>query len=262
MAEVGKKTSLAPERTFRVGTGEMADSLALDGITRYSERLVPAFAALPNGLLEPKTKSDRIGNMEGLDHRGHTVVSWSVNTPAVIASEELSTPGLAERLSAASQCQLWGYRIGFHFDPLIHYEDWERDYEETVREAFGTVDHRAIAWVSLGTLRFTPHLRDTVKRRFPASSIPFGEFVPGHHGKLRYFRPIREEMYSKLSGWIRKYAPDTLVYLCIESRLVWERSLGYVPAGAASLSSRLDSCALPAADRSENRTPDLRPLDC
>ncbi len=262
MAEVRERLSLAPNRTFRIGTGEMADSLALDDITRYSEMLVPAFAALPNGLLELKTKSDRIENLEGLNHRGHTVVSWSINTPAVIASEELSTPNLAERLSAVRRCQLWGYRIGFHFDPLIHYRDWERDYEETVREALGSIDHRAIAWISLGTLRFTPHLRDTLKRRFPMSSIPFGEFVPGHHGKLRYFRPIREEMYSKMLGWIRRYAPDIFVYLCMESRLVWERSLGYAPTGTASLCARLDACALEAAAQNEDGPRDLRPLDC
>ena len=50
----------SPDRTFRIGTGELADSLALDHLTHYSRRLVTLFASLPNGILELKTKSDQI----------------------------------------------------------------------------------------------------------------------------------------------------------------------------------------------------------
>jgi len=240
-AEVRARLAAAPGRLHRIGTGEMADSLGLDDIAGYSRRLVPVFAALPNGILELKTKSDCIADLEGLDHRGRTVVSWSINTPAIIASDELRTPSLRERLAAARQCQAWGYRIGFHFDPLIYYDAWERDYEETVREVFASVDPGAIVWVSLGALRYTPGLRDILKSRFPRSRIAYGEFVPGHHGKERYFRPIREEMYSKMLGWIRACAPGVFVYLCMESRLVWENSLRHAPLDTADLSRQMDS---------------------
>ena len=241
MTEVAEKLSGAPDAFFRIGTGEMADSLALDDITCYSRILVPFFGQLPNGILELKTKSDRVGNLERLDHRGRTVVSWSVNPAAVIKSDELKTATLQERLSAARRCQEWGYRLGFHFDPLIHYEGWEQDYENTVREVFAAIEPRSVAWVSLGALRFTPHLRDLLKERFPKSKIPYGEFVPGHHGKLRYFRPIREEMYAKMLGWIRQQAPGVFVYLCMESRLVWEHCFAHTPRGTSELSDRMDA---------------------
>jgi spore photoproduct lyase len=240
-AEVEERLSAEPGAFFRIGTGEMADSLALDDITGYSRILVPFFGRLSNGILELKTKSDRISNLEGLDHRGRTVVSWSVNPAAVISSDELKTASLPERLSAARKCREWGYRLGFHFDPMIHYQGWERDYEETVRELFAAVEPGSVAWISLGALRFTPHLRDLLKERFPKSKIPYGEFVPGHHGKLRYFRPIREEMYSKMLGWIRREAPGVFVYLCMESRVVWERSFGSAPCATSDLSDRMDA---------------------
>src|SRR5881409_2856892 len=47
LAEVEQSVSRAPGRLFRIGTGELADSLALDDITRYSTRLIPFFGALP-----------------------------------------------------------------------------------------------------------------------------------------------------------------------------------------------------------------------
>ncbi len=241
LAEVAEKLGGLPRQTFRVGTGEMADSLALDGITHYSRILVPFFARLPNGILELKTKSDQIGVLEGLDHRDHTVVSWSLNSRRICRAEELKTAALEERLSAAGLCQRWGYRVGFHFDPLIHYEGWQEDYETTVRETFRAVNPERVAWVSLGALRFTPHLRDIMRDRFPKSMIPYGEFVPGHHGKLRYFRPIREDMYSKMREWIRREAPGVFVYLCMESRPVWESSFGCTPRDTEDLSNQMDA---------------------
>jgi spore photoproduct lyase len=220
MAEVKGALELSPARIYRIGTGELADSLALDHITSYSRRMVPFFASLPNGVLELKTKSDQIANLEGLDHKGHTVVAWSMNSRRICSTEERNAPGFEERLAAALKCQRWGYKLAFHFDPIIYYESWEEEYKAVVTELFRSADPARIAWVSLGALRFTPHLQEFIRKRFPSSKITYGEFVPGHHGKLRYFRPIREEMYRKMKSWIQAEAPQVFVYLCMESRVV------------------------------------------
>jgi spore photoproduct lyase len=231
----------SPGRMFRIGTGELADSLALDHLTHYSERMVTLFASLPNGILELKTKSNQISNLEGLDHRGHTVVSWSLNSRRICRTEEHKAASFEERLAAAAQCEKWGYRLGFHFDPLIHYEGWEDDYREAISEVFRAVDPKAIAWISLGALRFPPHLRELVRRRFPESKAPYGELIPGHHGKTRYFRPVREEMYRRLYSLIHAEAPEVFVYLCMETRFVWKQGLGETACDGFWLSDRLDS---------------------
>ncbi len=240
LEEIRGTLEKSPDRTFRIGTGELADSLALDHITCYSRRIVPFFASLINGILELKTKSDQIDNLKDLDHGGHTVVSWTMNSKRICRNEESKAATFEERLAAARQCGEWGYKLGFHFDPLIYYEEWELEYREAVKKIFESVDPGSIAWVSLGALRFTPHLRDQVRRRFPESRIPYGEFIPGHHGKLRYFRPIREEMYRKMKSWIQAEAPDVFVYLCMESRIVWNRSFGEAPLDALDLSEQMD----------------------
>ena len=236
----GPRLSESPEHTLRIGTGDLSDSLALDHLTGFTRRLVPLFGRFPNGILELKTKSDTIANLAGLEHNGRTVVSWSVNTSRIVQTEESGTASLRQRLNAARQCQEWGYRVGFHFDPLIHYPGWEEEYEETVAEIFRSVDPAKIAWLSLGGFRFTARLQEVMRRRFPGSRIMCGEFVPGHHGKYRYFRPIREEMYSRMMASIRRFAPDVLVYLCMESHILWTRSMDRVPRDAAELSFLLD----------------------
>jgi spore photoproduct lyase len=231
----------SPNSKFRIGTGELADSLALDHLTHYSRRLVPFFAALPNGILELKTKSDQISNLQDLEHGGHTVLSWSVNSKRICRTEEHKAASFEQRLAAAAKCGQWGYKLGFHFDPLIHYDGWEDEYREAVKEILRAVDPACIAWISLGALRFPAHLREIVHKRFPKSKVPCGEFVPGHHGKDRYFRPIREEMYRKVYGWIREQAPEVFVYLCMENHSVWEQSIGKAPQDTSHLSDQLNS---------------------
>ncbi len=44
--------------------------------------------------------------------------------------DEHGTASLSERLLAARRCQDAGYRLGFHFDPIVEYPNWEDDYED------------------------------------------------------------------------------------------------------------------------------------
>jgi spore photoproduct lyase len=229
---------------FRVGTGEYTDSLILDHLTSFSRLIVPYFADKPNCFLELKSKTDSIENLEGLQHRGKTIVSWSLNAESVVRSEEKEACSLASRFRAASQCQQWGYKVGFHFDPLIHHPGWEKGYRSVIEEIFEKIDSASLVWISLGCFRFMPKLKPIITRRFPASKILYQEFVRGLDGKMRYFQPIRIEMYKKMVEWIRMLSPETFIYLCMENQEVWKKSLGYSPRSNRELSGLLDEQCL------------------
>ena len=102
LAEIDAVLRAHPERSFRIGTGELSDSLALDPITDLSRLLVPFFAARRNAVLELKTKTDCVEGLLELDPRGRVVVSWSVNAAAVIERDEPGTATLAERLGGGA----------------------------------------------------------------------------------------------------------------------------------------------------------------
>ncbi len=234
----------SPGRVHRIGTGEFTDSLLLDPLTHITEILVPFFATQPKAILELKTKTGQVDLLEKLDHRGHTIVAWSLNPPSLIAKEEAATATLEERLEAARRCQEWGYRLAFHFDPLLAYPDWQRGYEEVVDRLFSAVNPSGITWISLGTLRFMPSLKPIIQKNHPASSILDEEFIPGLDGKLRYFRDLRVEMYRHLNEMLRWGHKKLCVYLCMESDDVWREALGFTPAERGGLSGMLDRQAL------------------
>ncbi|HEY7166865.1 MAG TPA: radical SAM protein [Candidatus Binatia bacterium] len=224
---------------FRIGTGEITDSLALDPVIGFSREVVPFFAEQPNVLLELKTKSDCVDALLGIDPKDRVVVSWSMNPQRVIDEEEHGTASLEERLKAARLCQEHGYRLGFHFDPIIQSSGWEKDYESMIEKTFATVDWRRIAWLSMGVLRTAPALKRILRERTPTTRLVAGEQVLCPDGKLRYYQPLRVAMYRRMLAWIRRSAPTVKVYLCMESREVWEQVFGYAPACEKELGAAL-----------------------
>ena len=60
-------------------------------------------------------------------------------------------------------------------------------------------------------------------------------------GKMRYFKPIRIEMYTRIAEWIRNYAPGVFIYLCMENEEVWQKSLGFAPLSNQDLMRELDN---------------------
>ena len=61
--ELDRLSANARGRSFRVGTGELADSLAFDSITGISRDLIEFFSTRENLTLELKTKTDEIENL-------------------------------------------------------------------------------------------------------------------------------------------------------------------------------------------------------
>jgi spore photoproduct lyase len=60
---------------------------------------------------------------------------------------------------------------------------------------------------------------------------------------MRYFKPLRIELYQKMAAWIREMAPDVTLYFCMEDQEVWERAVGFVPEDRNGLPRMLDESA-------------------
>lgn len=241
LGELEAKIKNSPETLFRVGTGELADSLALDHITGYSKDLVEFAARQKNLVIELKTKSNNVAGLLNLDHQRKTVVSWSINPQSFIDKEEYKTASLDERFAAARLCADAGYLVGFHLDPLLNLENWEEEYKSLVKKMSRLFDEDEIAWISSGSLRYTPGLAPIAKKRFPKSRLFYGELFPNEDGKVRYFRPIREEMSTKVSGLIKENFPDTPHYLCMETEKIWQKVFKNRPATTTVLEEQISA---------------------
>ena len=239
LAELALVLDRHAERHFRIGTGALADSLALDPLTGLSADLVPFFAARRNALLELKTKTDAVEGLLALDPKDRVVVAWSLSPPAAVALAEHGTASIPARLAAARQVVAAGYKVAAHLDPMIEHTGWEEGYRDLVAALADAVPVDRLAWVSMGALRFSPGLRTRVRSRFPGTPLLAGEQVPGADGKWRDFQPLRVDMYRRVRGFVEAALPGVPLYLCMETPEVWQRVFGAPPPSEQALGARL-----------------------
>ncbi|MFH2093940.1 MAG: spore photoproduct lyase family protein [Pseudomonadota bacterium] len=232
------------DKIFRIGTGEYTDSLIWEKISLLPQFLVKTFAQQNNCVLELKTKTVNIDSLLSIEHNNKTILAWSLNTPDIIASEEKGTASLSARLNAAKKAQDEGFKLAFHFDPVFLYPGCEKSYQDVIHMLFEYVNPDNIVWISIGTFRFMPKLKHMIENRFKSSTICYGEFILGLDNKMRYFKPLRINMYQKMITCIKTHAPDLMVYFCMEDEEVWQKCMGFFPQKKGELGFLLDKSAM------------------
>lgn len=200
---------------IRIGSGEFTDSLLFDDITNYSTDIINFFKGRPE-LFEFKTKSVNIGNLLKLPAQENIVVGWSINPENIISEVEPLTPTLRERLNAAAKIAKHGYKVAFHFDPVIRHKNWQENYKNTIGQIAQNIPKESIMWISVGTLRFNRELKKFIECRFPNNTILNEDFYLSFDGKMRYSEEERQEVYNFLKPLLEKTFPQTVVYLCME----------------------------------------------
>ncbi len=205
-----------PDHVVRLGTGEVGDSLLYDPLFDLSRRLVEAARGVPNLRIELKTKTDYVDHLLDVPHDSTTVIAFSLNPQRVIDTEEGVAASLEERLTAAERATAAGFGVAFHFDPIIAVDQWREEYVAVAR-TLRRFSQEHVEWISLGTLRYPPALREWIEQR----PYALGEFVAAQDGKMRYPQPVRLEIYKTMKRALAESLPTVPVYLCMESSPVW-----------------------------------------
>lgn len=230
LGELDEMAKLHPELPYRVGTGEVIDSLSLDDLTLYSRKLIEFFKLYPKWTLEFKTKSDKVDQFLDCSHAKNVVVSWSINAPEISRREEHGTASFEQRLQAARKCADRGFQIAFHIDPLIHYPNWKQGYQELVSGITSRFQPQEINVISLGALRFQPEQRHMMRERFGMNSlVARSEMFASDGGKMRYDLRLRQEMFDFVLSAFKKENPAYRIFLCMETPESWISSYEKTP---------------------------------
>lgn len=208
--------------TARIGSGECTDSLVFDHITDWAETITEQFRNSAGVTFEFKTKSVNCGAFYKMKPVRSVVISWSLNPPET-ECEHFAAP-VEQRLKTAAELTRLGWRVGFHFDPMLLYPGWRAGYQKIIQHMLAQVKPESIAWISAGTLRFRPPLKKVIERRFPRNIILDSELVQGFDGKLRYGTHARAEAYRALKAAINAGGGEKIpFYLCMEEAAMWKQ---------------------------------------
>lgn len=221
------KFSKGENKVLRIGTGEFTDSMALEPYGGVSAKLIDFWSEKdPLAVLELKTKisiSEDFYSKLKPDPR--IIFAWSVNTSRIIETEEKGTAPLEKRLESAKKAVYYGFTVAFHFDPIISYEEAEREYPEVLQKILNSIPLDRIAWISFGTLRYPKELKFIAQKRFPKTKIFSHEFIDGLDQKKRYFIDLRKKLYKNFSNLIRATKDKVTFYFCMETERIWQEIL-------------------------------------
>ncbi len=239
-AELARTFGRDRTRFFRVGTGQFADSLALEPITGHTREILGFLKEFDNVILELKSKTADLTWMEAAPRPDRVLPAWSLNAPDIVAAEERGTAPLEARLAAARTCARAGFRVCLHFDPVCHYPGWEAGYAATVDMIFDYLSPRDIAYMSLGSFRCLPELPGRL--RDEGRTVPpymLGEFTTGEDGKKRLLRPLRVRQFRFLAQRIARHGFARGLYFCMESDEVWRETFGTTTRELGGLAAHL-----------------------
>lgn len=238
LEELQQMAEQHPDQPFRVGTGEIIDSLSLDPITLYSRKLITFFNKFPKWILEFKTKSAHVDQFLDVPHQGNTVVSWSINPDYIINREEHGTARLHERMAAAQKCLQKGFRIALHIDPMIYHPEWKTNYSQLAEVINKNFKPEDIHVISLGTLRFQPEQRHMMRERFGLDSlVTQAEMFPSEGHKWRYDSHLRTEMFQHMLQSLKSQNAAWNIFLCMETPETWIQAFDKVPMQMPELKS-------------------------
>ena len=155
------------------------------------------------------------------------VCTWSLGTDTVIQNEEPGTAPLDRRLAAARRASDHGIAIGFHFHPMIYYQDWKQDYSRIVHYLLDNFDRQEVSFISMGAVTLIRPVEREIRRRGGETKILQMEMVQDAHGKLTYPDAVKIELFSHLFSCFEPWHEEVFFYLCMENAQIWDRALGF-----------------------------------
>jgi len=201
--------------------GKLQDGLALDALTGYSRIMVPFFARQKHARLTLLTKSAGVENLLDLEHRGNTILSWSLNPPEISTAFESNVPSPEERIAAMQKCARSGYPLRAVIMPIIPIEGWQNIYANFLGNLLESVP---LTRITLGQIcSYSAALRLTERklgRENPISSML--RKSRSKDGRIRFPLKLRIEVYRHLIDTIKKLRPKLQTGLCMEEPQTFE----------------------------------------
>ncbi len=193
-------------------SGYDCDSLALEPVTGFANRILDFFLTQPNALIELRTKSIQVKSLLERKPIENCVVAFSLTPNEIAQKLEHRAPSLAQRLDAMEKLQEQGWKLGLRFDPVIHTEDVESQYEQLFREVFQKIKIKSIHSVSLGSFRLPKEIYERIYHLYPDEKL-FSGALKEQNGMISYPDKF-EGRFRKITQKLLSFIPQEIFFPC------------------------------------------------
>lgn len=169
-------------------------------------------------------KSDNVDFMLDLDHKGRTIVQWSLSPRTQAEVFEPLTAAWDERVESARKCEEAGYQVRFRFSPIMPVRNWKQEYTELIELIFARTHPDILSLCMFGWMDFEQaeqcldlSLWDPDYVEAMRGCAPF--LTGWRYGPLPH--EARAAIYRYLIDEIRRVSPETTIALCLETPEMW-----------------------------------------
>ena len=236
------------------------DCLILEPEYGMCRALVEHYAALEDRWVILFSKSDNVDFLLDLEHRGHTIMLWTLSTPTVSRRIEVDTATTEERIEAARKCQQAGYTVRFKCKPIIPINDWRDEATETFEKLFAAVEPDNISlemlfFDSVAELQelFDMELFDPDFIEMMQAHEASGQMTDHSHPMPDDFR---QQVYEHYTSEVQRLSPRTRVSLCAETQEMWNRLGGRMGMTSTSFACNCGPIAVPGITARQVQTDD------
>ena len=217
LTEMEKVLLQHPGQKVWFHAGEFSDSLALTHLTGELNLYHDFCLRHPHAIIELRTKSVNIREIEKLSPLPNFIVSFSLSPKEMAKRVDVKTPGTDARLRAMKELHQKNWKLGAHFDPIIYEDKFRENYALLLTSMQEMNLTSTLSYLSLGVVRFTKDVYREAERNYPDSVIHTGPMIKSFDGKVRYHRPMRMWMMNTVKDLsLEAGIPRERIYLCME----------------------------------------------
>lgn len=220
------------------------DTITFEPEYGASRLMVELFSRQDDQYLMMYTKSANVDHLLDLDHRGKTIICWSLSPETQSRLIEKRSASTSERIEAARKCQEAGYTVRARFSPIVPVRGWQAEAEAMLTQFLTAVEPDVL---TMDTLKWTEparvwamfdkHLWDEQYSGYVdcyAAMRPEDRPYPIlPNGKQLFPHEARVAMYRVFIDRIRELAPKARIAFCGETPEIWAEfkdEVGMTPA--------------------------------
>jgi len=191
--------------------GRLQDALALDPLTGYSKVLVRFFSNHRFARQVLATKSDSVDRLLELEHKGRTILCWSLIPPEIADSLEVHVPSVESRIKAMKRCAEKGYPVRARIQPVFPKEEWRGAYAAFVKDL---VSELPLERICFGGAYTNGRVKYLMKRRLPEQYRTFSGPCKSNLEEDLYSRAWCERHYGGLVNAAVSVRPGIAIGPC------------------------------------------------
>ncbi len=199
------------------------DILLLEPEYGASKKLVEHFSKTDNYLML-YTKSDNVDHLLELEHKGRTIVCFTLSSHLSASNFENGAPSLFNRILAAKKCQSAGYLIRVRFSPIVPIRGWKEEASKLIEMTMANLKPDVISLEMLCHMDYETMCKTMDTGLFDKR---FLRFTGGNEYEL-FPHELREEVYKFYIQEIRQWNKDVNLALCLETPKMWKSLKGWL----------------------------------